>query len=161
MRLMGWDVDIVHGTNDYLVDADYWSRLDSDLCYDPSFKKYLHLVAEFQKSHPAPSELPMKEEHMPYYRGRIPADHCQPGTSIDEDANDTHVDKVATAMILLIITQGNEGCTPLCIRPAEFGIFGNTNATTATWSLYNSDVPALAYRASHFMWIRVILYRRY
>ena len=113
---MGWDVDIVHRTNDYLVDADYWSRLDSDLCYDPSFKKYLHLVAEFQKSHPAPSELPMKEEHMPYYRGpRIPADHCPPGTWMDDNVNDTHMDKVATAMILSIITQGNEGCTPLCI----------------------------------------------
>ena len=38
MPLMGWDVDIVHWTNDYLVDADNWSRLDSDLCYDPSFR---------------------------------------------------------------------------------------------------------------------------
>ncbi len=90
---------------------------------------------------------------MPYYRGpRIPADHCPQGTSMDNDANDTHVDKVATAMILSIITRGNEGCTPLCIRPAEFGFFGSTNATSATWSLYNSDVPALAYRASHIMW---------
>ena len=50
MRLMGWDVDIVHRTNDYLVDADYWLRLDSDLCYDPLFKKYLRLVAEMQKN---------------------------------------------------------------------------------------------------------------
>jgi len=127
--------------------------LDSDLCYDPSFKKYLHLVAEFQKSHPAPSELPMKEEHMPYYRGpRIPADHCPLGTSMDDDANDTYVDEVAMAMITSIITRGNEGCTPQCIRLAEFVFFGNTNVTTATRSLYNSDVPALAYRASHFMW---------
>ena len=77
---MGWDVNIVHRTNDYLVDADYWSRLDSDLCYNLLFKKYLRLVAEMQKNYPAPKELPMKDKHMPYYRGpQIPADHCPPG----------------------------------------------------------------------------------
>ncbi len=117
MRLMGWDVDIVHRTNDYLVDADYWSGLDSDLCYDPSFKKYLHLLAELRKSHPAPCELPMKEEHMPYYSGpRIPADHCPPGTSMNNDSPDSsQVDEVATAMISSIITQWDKGGTPLCI----------------------------------------------
>ena len=61
MRLMGWDVDIVHRTNNYLVDANYWSRLDSDLCYDPSFKKYLHLVAELQRAHPPPRNCRLKK----------------------------------------------------------------------------------------------------
>jgi hypothetical protein len=104
---------------------------------------------------------------MPYYRGpRIPADHCPPGTSMDEDANDTHVDEVAMAMILSIITQGNEGCTPLCIRLAEFVFFGNTNVTTATRSLYNSDVPpsrtgpcTSCGHGTDSIW--VILYQRY
>ena len=154
MRLMGWDVDIVHRTNDYLVDADYWSRLDSDLCYDPSFKKYLQLVAELRKTHPAPCELPMKEEHMPYYRGpRIPADHCPPGTSMyDDNADNSQADEVATAMISSIITRGNEEITSLCIRPVEFGLFNSSTATPISRSLYNSDVPALAYRASQFTW---------
>ena len=26
MHVMGWDVDIVHRTNNYLVDANYWLR---------------------------------------------------------------------------------------------------------------------------------------
>ncbi len=39
MLLMCWDVDIVHQNNNYLVDADYWSRLGADLCFDLLFKK--------------------------------------------------------------------------------------------------------------------------
>jgi hypothetical protein len=38
MRIMGWVIDIVHKANDYLINADYWLRLNSDLCYDPTFK---------------------------------------------------------------------------------------------------------------------------
>ena len=153
MRLMGWDVDIVHRTNDYLVDANYWSRLDSDLCYDPSFKKYLHLVAELQKAHPPPKELPIKEENMPYYRGpRIPADHCPPGTSTEENTEITDHDAVATAMISSIVTKGDGGCTSFFVRPAEFGDFDTPVKSSTVRSLYNSDVPALAYRASHYIW---------
>jgi hypothetical protein len=32
MQLMGWDVNIVNLTNNYLVDADYWLQLNSNLC---------------------------------------------------------------------------------------------------------------------------------
>ncbi len=41
MGIMGWDVAIIHQANDYLTDADYWLRLNSDLCYDPLFKDYI------------------------------------------------------------------------------------------------------------------------
>jgi hypothetical protein len=64
MRLMGWDVDIVHRRNEHLVDADYWSRLDSDLFYDPTFRTYLHLTEHFRRTNPPPSEIPMDEEHI-------------------------------------------------------------------------------------------------
>ncbi len=30
MHIMGWDVDIVHWTNNYLVNANYWSCLNED-----------------------------------------------------------------------------------------------------------------------------------
>jgi hypothetical protein len=69
MRLMGRDIDIVHRTNDYLADADYWSRLDADLCSDPSFQCYLPLIAELHKKHPPPTKLPMRTAIIPYYRG--------------------------------------------------------------------------------------------
>jgi hypothetical protein len=35
MRLMCWDVDIVHRPDTELVDADYWSRFGVDLDFDP------------------------------------------------------------------------------------------------------------------------------
>jgi hypothetical protein len=69
MGLMGWDFDIVYPTNDYLADADYWSPLNADLCYNSSFRQYLHLVANLRRTHPSPCGLPMREENMPYYCG--------------------------------------------------------------------------------------------
>ena len=37
MRLMCWDMDIVHCSGPNLGDADYWSHLgvDVDVCFDP------------------------------------------------------------------------------------------------------------------------------
>jgi hypothetical protein len=67
MRLMGWDVEVVHRSSRFLTDADYWSRLDADLCYDPSFRTYLHLCANLRSANPSPTDLPMLPENMPYY----------------------------------------------------------------------------------------------
>jgi hypothetical protein len=44
MQLMGWDIDIVNRHNNHLVNANYWSHLDCDLCYNPSFCSYLQFV---------------------------------------------------------------------------------------------------------------------
>ena len=66
---MCWDSDIVHRPDTELVDADYWSRLGVDLNFDPLFRKYLQLNHHLQKSKPAPIDLPMRPENMPYYRG--------------------------------------------------------------------------------------------
>ena len=71
MRLMGWDVDIVHRPHTELVDADYWSRLNVDMTFDPLYRKYLQLTHHFQSSKPAPTELLMCPENMPYYRGPV------------------------------------------------------------------------------------------
>jgi hypothetical protein len=109
MRLMGWDIDIVHRTNDYLVDADYWSCLDADLCYDPSFCQYLHLVADLRRTHPSPHGLPMREENIPYYHGpRIPAKHCPDGTSTDE-TNSTFDTQATVTVCLPGLTTSHEG----------------------------------------------------
>ena len=64
MRLMCWDVVIVHWPDTELVDADYWSRLGVDLNFDPLYRKYLQLTHHLKKSKPA-----MRPENMPYYRG--------------------------------------------------------------------------------------------
>jgi hypothetical protein len=69
MRLMCWDVDIVHRNDTHLTDADYWSRLGADICFDPLFKSYLDFDRGLCERCPVPTSLPMKPENMPYYRG--------------------------------------------------------------------------------------------
>jgi hypothetical protein len=66
---MCWDVDIVHRNDIHLTDADYWSRLGADICFDPLFKSYLDFDRGIRERCPAPTSLPMKPENMPYYRG--------------------------------------------------------------------------------------------
>ena len=66
MRLICWDVDIVHHNDIHLTDADYWSRLGADIRYDPLFKSYLDFDRGLTEMFPAPVELPMLPENMPY-----------------------------------------------------------------------------------------------
>jgi hypothetical protein len=88
MCLMGWDVNIVHRNDHYITNADYWSHLGADLCFNPLFKTYLDLMRTLRNNNPSPSSFPMKPENMPYYRGpRVitpsnfntssDANHCQ------------------------------------------------------------------------------------
>jgi hypothetical protein len=39
MRLMCWDVDIVHQNDHYIADADHWLQLGADLCFDICYSK--------------------------------------------------------------------------------------------------------------------------
>jgi hypothetical protein len=54
MRLMGWGVEIVHRSSGFLTDADYWLRLDADLCYNPLFCTYLRICTNLRSTHPLP-----------------------------------------------------------------------------------------------------------
>jgi hypothetical protein len=68
MCLMCWDVNIVHRNDTYIMDADYYSPLGADLCFDPLFKTYLDLNQSLCLESPVPSSFPMKPENMLYYR---------------------------------------------------------------------------------------------
>ena len=96
MRLMCWDVDIVHRPDQELVDADYWSRLGTNIKFDPLFQDYLQYVKGLRKSHSAPTDLPMHPENMPYYRGpRVQS------VTTTEDAIDTnHIQSLLTAIVM-------------------------------------------------------------
>ncbi len=82
MHLMCWDVDIIHGNDTYLTNADFWSHLGADICYNPLFKLYLNFDRRLCEKFPAPTELPMLPENMPYYRSphiiAPPTRHCSP-----------------------------------------------------------------------------------
>jgi hypothetical protein len=151
MRLVRWDINIVHCTNDYLANADYWSRLDADLCYDPSFRQYLQIVANLCRTHPSPSKLPMREENMPYYCGpQIPDAHCPEGASTDK--TNATIDAHRSANVATCLTNTETSHDILCCCPVTFGIFESGIAPCNIRALYNSDCPALAYRAMRFTW---------
>ena len=45
MRFMCWDMVIEHRNDHCLVDADYFSRVGANLCYDPLLRDYIQQVA--------------------------------------------------------------------------------------------------------------------
>ncbi len=116
MRLMCWDVNIDHQNNNYLVDADYWSHLGNDLCFDPLFKKYLELTRSLRLLHPVPTSLPMLPKNMPYYRGP----RIIPTQSSTDPSNDTHCHQAIISTLLA------DNCHSLCHLfniPVQFGEF--------------------------------------
>ncbi len=119
MRLMGWDVEIVHHSSGFLTDADYWLRLDADLCYDPLFRTYLRMCANLRSTHPRPEDLAVLPEHMPYYWGpRIvatPKDALQPAATNDA---------IAVSTMAAIVSLGTSTC--FSNHPIKFGAFPST-----------------------------------
>ena len=143
MRLMCWDVDIIHRANEFLVDADYWSQLNANICYDPTFRKYLRFVSSFCASHPPPTDLPMQPANMPYYWGpciRHPANLGEPT-----------VDDAANTLLTTIVTQDRISQPCLANYPIQFGNFPSHN-DTSIHPMYNSEFPALAFHVAHFKW---------
>ena len=64
MRFMCWDMDIEHRNDTFLGDADYWSRLGADLCFDPLLKTYIEQVNSFRQRSPSPTALPPSPANM-------------------------------------------------------------------------------------------------
>ncbi len=129
-------MDIVHHCIKQLVDADYWSCLDFNLCYNPSFHAYLHLVDNLCQAHPAPTEIPMNFEHMPYYWGP-----CLPNLQHFLDSHDdiianpdaqdqapaVDVNYAGALLLTCIVTSGKTGFTSLSNCPVQFGTFSPAN----------------------------------
>lgn len=134
MQLMGWDMDIVHRRDGHLIDADYWSRIDADLCYDPLLRRYLQSSAALARKHPAPSSLPIEPQHMPYFRGpRIRSD------------NSNETPETSSAV---------EHPTTLAIVPVHFGHFDSMpdSHLETPRALYHSDITRTAFHLSTFRW---------
>jgi hypothetical protein len=96
MRLMCSDVHIIHRPDLQLVDADYWSRLGANIDFDPLFHDCLDYTAKLWKSNPAPTDLPMCPESMPYYRGP----RVQPVTDTSKAADTLHIQSQLTDIII-------------------------------------------------------------
>jgi hypothetical protein len=143
MQLMCWDVNIVHQNNNYILDADYWSCLGADLCFDPLFKKYLELNKSLCSTNPAPSSLPMLPENMPYYRGP----RTMPIQSPPDSPNDVH----CQAIISTLLVNNCHGLCHLSNTPIHFGEFEKVIPSLAR-SANNDEIPCYAQQVLQFNW---------
>ena len=78
MRLVCRDMNIIHGTNDFLVDAYHGFHLGVDLCFDPLLCDYIQHAVSICLNNPVPERMPMLADNMSGARGpRLtrPVDH--------------------------------------------------------------------------------------
>ncbi len=143
MRLMGWDVDIVHRNDHYITNADYWLRLGADLCFDPLFKIYLDLTRTLRNKNPPPSSFPMKPENMPYYRG--------PRVITPNDSDTSSDANHCQTIISMVLVDNCHGLCHLSSIPVKFGNFGRVALSTSR-SLHNNEFPCYALQVLQFSW---------
>jgi hypothetical protein len=145
MRLMCWDVDIIHRNDTHLTDADYWSCLGADICYNPLFKSYLNSDQGLRENFPAPSALPMLPENMPYYHGPrvILPSTCE---AITSDVNYCHYIQST------IVHHNLHGLSHLSVTPVKFGDF-DTVTPLDNHASTNHKFPCYAQQVVHYSWV--------
>ncbi len=144
MRLMCWDMDIVHRNDIYMTDADYWSCLGEDICYDPLFKSYLDFDRGLHETFPAPVNLPMLPENMPYYRGP----RVVPPSPTDEPNADNHH---CQSLFSQVLTHDSNGLSHLSVNPVTFGKF-STGTPSDSHVSTNHELLCYAQQVLHFSW---------
>jgi hypothetical protein len=147
MRLMRWDVNIVHRPDVKLVDANYWSRLGVDIVYNPLLHDYMAYTMKTRAAHPPPTELPMHPKNMPYYRGpRI----VQPTPPTAPSADALHIQLLLTDIVL----SNGLGNTALSNVPVRFGTFDGDFPVhrTEARALLNSEFACYACQCLQFDW---------
>ncbi len=144
MRFMCWDMDIKHQNDIFLSDADYWSCLGIDLCFDPLLKTYIEHINSFHQRRPSPTAPLPSPENMPYFRGpRLPKE-------VADDAN------FLTGVHISMPINGKPsiGFQHLSNYAIHFGTYAGPklgHAHTAR-PLCNSDVTVAASILSKFDW---------
>jgi hypothetical protein len=145
MRFMCWEMDVKHRNDHFLADADYWSHLGANLCFDPLLREYIKQVQALRTTNPSPTSLLPTPENMPYFRGpRLPAIPPTPATVTLGDASSTYSEYTANASVL--INKPIIGLQHLSNHPVRFGHSSTPHAGVATLArlLYNSDLTQAA-----------------
>lgn len=160
MRFMIWSLDIVHRANPHLIDADYFSRLGADLCFDPLYTDYLNFTTELRKCFP-PVEGEIKPENMPGYRGprtfgpRLLGPNSQPlpadTSSTAYAAANLPLPDHDSAPIVASIFGNQSGGHHHCLEvvPILFE-HSSTVRTSVTGLPYNHDFPVFAGAVTSF-----------
>ncbi len=63
------DILIEHRNDVCLTNANYFSRLGVDLCFDPLLKEYVQQVDAIRRRSPALTEMSIAPKHQPYFCG--------------------------------------------------------------------------------------------
>ncbi len=145
MCLMCWDVDIVHCPDSELVDVDYWSWLGVDIKFNPLFQEYLEYTRQIRHSNPAPIDLPMRPENMPYYRGpRFQRTHSTESSNADA----LHIQ----SLLADITTSTGWGHTHLQNVPVHIGDLAQSVDPPQSRPLLNSELALYACQSMHYNW---------
>ena len=137
-------MDIVHRNDIYMTDADYWSRLGEDICYNPLFKSYLDFDCGLCETFPAPVDLPMLPENMPYYRGP----RVVPPSPPDELNADNHYCQSLFSQVLM---HNSNGMSHLSVNPITFGEFSTITPSDSHAST-NHEFLCYAQQVLRFSW---------
>ena len=141
---MCWDMDIVHRNDIYLSNADYWSRLGEDICYDRLFKSYLDFDHGLHKKYPAPIGLPVIPEKMPYYQGP----RVLPPSNTDKQTTNVHH---CQSLFSQVMTHNSNGLCHLSIAPVTFGEFDTVTPSDGHAST-NHEFPCYVQQVLSFSW---------
>jgi hypothetical protein len=143
MRIMCWDMVIKHRNEVCLTDADYFSRLSADLCFDPLLKEYVQQFNAIHRCSLAPTELPITPMNQPYFR----RPHLNMPCKLEQHPS------VPRPSALTAIT--TTGLQHLSNWPVTFGTPAapaNTISDVAPCYLYNSDIMPSGSMLTHFNW---------
>jgi len=116
------------------------------LNFEPLYQKHLQLTHHLWKSTPAPTDLPMRPENMPYYRS--PRIH-KPTPEI-ESANTLYIQGLISALIVL----DGRGHTILSNHPVRFEQLQPSlpNTGSHAQAFLNSKFARYAHETTNFDW---------
>jgi hypothetical protein len=143
MQFMCWNMVIGHHNDAFFTDADYFSWLGANLCFNHLLKGYVHQAHALCCCSPVPTNMPIAPEFQLYLRGpRINSPQSQPPPQgLAMHAN------VATI-------PATPGLQHLHNWPVSFGCFPQSleSDDVAPHCLYNCKLTQAASMLAHFNW---------
>ena len=152
MRLMCWDMDIIHLNDNFLIiDIAYWSCLGSDLCFDPLLRDYTNRAVSIRANNPVPETLPMLAENIPGARGPHLPHTVDTNNAATVNTIDVHAQSLFSS-IHVDVSNGHKFLTHVSLQYKTFTNRVPLEKTTAT-PLSNSNLPAAAKVITRCDWV--------
>ncbi len=145
IRFMCWDMVIKHRNDVCLTDANYFSHLGADLCFDPLLKKKVQEVDSIHRRSLTPTKLPIAPMNQPYFHGP----HLNMPHKWEQHPSAPHPPD--SGELAAITTTGLQH---LSNWPVTFETAAPANAicNVMPCCLYNLDITSAASMLAHFDW---------